>query len=101
MAVSDLVVLPTYYWDGLPRVLVEVAAMNDPLVATYAPGFREVVQPGVNGFLMPPRDPVALAEAIERLLADPALRAQFGVAGRRLAEEHFLDQRVVEAILGL
>ncbi len=100
MAVSDMVVLPSYR-EGLPRVLVEAAAMGKPLVATDVPGCREVVQPGENGFLVPPRDPVALADAIVRLLADPALRAQFGLAGRRLAEERFSDQQVVAAILGL
>lgn len=101
MAIADIVVLPTYYREGLPRVLLEAAAMGKPLVATDVPGCREVVQPGENGFLVPPRDPVALAEAIVRLLADPALRAQFGLAGRRLAEERFSDRIVVAQVLNL
>lgn len=100
MAVSDLVVLPTYR-EGLPRVLVEAAAVGKPLIATDVPGCREVVQPEVNGLLVPPKEPAALAGAIERLLADPALRARFSLASHRLAEGRFSDRKVVEAILGL
>ncbi|WP_322798545.1 glycosyltransferase family 4 protein, partial [Thermoflexus sp.] len=101
MAIADILVLPTFYREGLPRVLVEGAAMGRPLVATDVPGCREVVQHGVNGFLVPPKDPGALAEAIETLLRDPERRIQFGVASRQLAEEKFSDQRVVAQIVGL
>jgi glycosyltransferase involved in cell wall biosynthesis len=100
MAVADVVVLPSYR-EGIPRVLIEAAAMGRPLVATDVPGCREVVRNGVNGFLVPARDAVALAEAIESLLKNPKLRAEFGAASRRLAEERFSDQRVVGCILDL
>jgi glycosyltransferase involved in cell wall biosynthesis len=100
MAIADVVVLPTYR-EGLPRVLIEAAAMGRPIVATDIPGCREVVWSGVNGFLVPVRDAVALAEAIEALLKNPKLRAEFGAASRRLAEERFSDQRVVDCILDL
>lgn len=99
MALADLVVLPTYR-EGLPWVLVE-AAMGKPLVATDMPGCRELVQPGVNGLLVPPRDAPALAEAVERLLADPEQRASFGMASRALAEAKFSDRQVVGQILAL
>jgi len=101
MALADLVVLPTYYREGLPRALMEGAAMGKPLVATDVPGCREVVLDGVNGLRVPPKDPVALAAAIETLLENPALRAEFGAASRRLAEERFSDRGVVRAILQL
>ena len=101
MAVADVVVLPTYYREGLPRVLIEAAAMGRPLVATDIPGCREVVQDGVNGFLVPPRDGLALARAIETLLKSPDLQAEFGAASRRLAEERFSDREVVNRILDL
>jgi glycosyltransferase involved in cell wall biosynthesis len=101
MAVADVVVLPSYYREGIPRVLIEAAAMGRPLVATDVPGCREVVRNGVNGFLVPARDAVALAQAIESLLKNPKLRAEFGAASRRLAEERFSDQRVVDCILDL
>jgi glycosyltransferase involved in cell wall biosynthesis len=100
MAIADVVVLPTYR-EGLPRVLIEAAAMGRPIVATDIPGCREVVRNGVNGFLVPARDAVALAEAIESLLKNPKLRAEFGAASRQLAEERFSDQRVVGCILDL
>lgn len=100
LAIADVVVLPSYR-EGLPRVLVEGAAMARPLVATDVPGCREVVKNGVNGFLVPPRDPVALAEVIVRLLKDSDLRGRFGAASRHLAEEQFSDQRVVTEILRL
>jgi glycosyltransferase involved in cell wall biosynthesis len=100
MAVADVVVLPSYR-EGIPRVLIEAAAMGRPLVATDVPGCREVVRNGVNGFLVPARDAVALAEAIEFILKNPKLRAEFGAASRQLAEERFSDQRVVGCILDL
>jgi glycosyltransferase involved in cell wall biosynthesis len=100
MAVADVVVLPSYR-EGIPRVLIEAAAMGRPLVATDVPGCREVVRNGVNGLLVPARDAVALAEAIESLLKNPKLRAEFGAASRQLAEERFSDQRVVGSILDL
>lgn len=101
MALADLVVLPTYYREGLPRVLVEAAAMGKALVATDVPGCREVVQPGVNGLRVPPRDVPALAEAIERLLADPERRAGFGKMSRAMAEAKFSDRQVVGQTLAL
>ncbi len=72
-----------------------------PLVATDVPGCREVVVDGVNGLLVPPKNPGALAAAIETLLKSPELRAEFGAASRRLAEERFSDQQVVSRILDL
>ncbi|MEM4202780.1 MAG: glycosyltransferase family 4 protein [Candidatus Methanomethylicaceae archaeon] len=101
MAIADVIVLPTYYREGLPRVLVEGAAMAKPLVATDVPGCREVVQDRVNGFLVPPRDSVALASAIQTLLKDSEMRARFGTASRRLAEEKLADWQVVAQILRL
>jgi len=100
MALADLVVLPSYR-EGMPRVLIEAAAMGRPLVATDVPGCREVVRGGINGFLVPPKDPAALAAAIEALLEDPGLRAEFGAASRRLAEERFSDRQMVGRILDL
>lgn len=90
-----VVCLPSYYGEGVPKVLIEAAAAARPIVATDTPGCREIVRDGVNGILVPPRDAVALAGAVRRLIADPALRASFGVAGRRLAESQFSLHQVV------
>ena len=94
LAISDIVVLPTYYPEGIPRVLIEAAAMSRPIVATTIPGVVEVVDDGVNGLLVTPRDPGALAEAIKRLLDDPALRSRYGTAGREKAEAQYDDNVV-------
>lgn len=88
-------VLPSYH-EGVPRFLLEAAASGLPLVASDIPGCRMVVEPGVNGLLVPPRDPAALAAALERLLRDPALRAAMGRASRAIAVERF-DQRTILA----
>lgn len=101
MAIADIVVLPTYYREGLPRVLIEAAAMGRPLVATDAPGCRDVVKHGVNGFLVPPRDSGALAESIEKLLENPEQRARFGAASRSLAVRNLSDQKVTRLLVDL
>ena len=94
LAISDIVVLPTYYPEGIPRVLIEAAAMSRPIVATTIPGVVEVVDDGVNGLLVPPRDPGALAEAIGSLLDDPAIRSRYGTEGRQKAEAQYDDNVV-------
>lgn len=96
LATSDIVVLPTYYPEGIPRVLIEAAAMSRPIVSTTIPGVAEIVEDGVNGTLVPPRDAVALAKAIEVLLDNPSLRAEYGAAGRKKAEREFDDREVAQ-----
>jgi glycosyltransferase involved in cell wall biosynthesis len=89
LAASDLFVLPSYLREGIPRVLLEAAAMGLPIVTTDVPGCKEVVEEGVNGFLVPGRDAAALAQAILRLAGDPELRRRFGEQSRRRAVTHF------------
>lgn len=96
---SDVVVLPTYYPEGTPRILLEAAATGLPLVATEIPGCLGVVRDGVNGFLVPVRDATALAEALERLIGDSALRKRMGRAGRRLVRERFDEEIVLRETL--
>src|SRR5205807_9344572 len=98
LAAATVVVLPSY-GEGLPKVLVEAAATGRPLVATDVRGCREIVRPGVNGLLVPPRDSAALAHAIERLLLSPSLRARLGQGGRHLAQTEFAEPVVVEQTL--
>ena len=91
---ATAVVLPSYR-EGLPRALVEAAAMARPLIATDVPGCREVVRDGVTGFLCLPRDPLSLAVAMERLAGmTHAGRAAMGAEARRMTEREF-DQRIV------
>jgi glycosyltransferase involved in cell wall biosynthesis len=89
LAISDIFVLPTYYREGVPRVLLEAASMGLPIVATLVSGCNEVVVHDVNGFLIPVRDAEALEQAIEKLLMDPLLRARFGEASRQRAVNSF------------
>lgn len=89
LAAADLMAFPSGYGEGIPRVLLEAASMALPIVTTDSPGCREVVVPGVNGFLVPIGDAAALAGALERLADDPALRERFGENGRARAVERF------------
>jgi len=87
-AASHIAILPSYR-EGLPRSLIEAAACGRAVVTTDVPGCRDAIEPGETGLLVPPRDAAALAGAIARLAADPALRQRMGVAGRALAEREF------------
>lgn len=96
----DCVALPSYR-EGLPKGLIEAAACALPLVTTDVPGCREVVTDGVDGLLVPVKNGKALAEAIARLQADPALRQRLGEAARRKAMTEFEERSVVERTLGV
>jgi glycosyltransferase involved in cell wall biosynthesis len=89
----DVAVLPSYR-EGTPRGLLEAAACGLPIVATDVPGCREVVDPGGNGMLVPPRDGLALADAIQFLAEHGAERVRMGQAGREKAVRHF-DEKIV------
>jgi len=90
-----LVVLPSKYREGVPRILVEAAAMGRPLIATDVPGCREVCVDGVCGTLIKPGDAGGLAAAMAALLADPSRAERMGRNGRQLAETAFDLRRVV------
>ncbi|WP_041065651.1 glycosyltransferase family 4 protein [Thiolapillus brandeum] len=94
----DLMVLPSHR-EGVPRGLIEAAAMGLPIVTTDAPGCREVVDDGVNGLLVPVGDGDALAHAIEYLLNNPDKCREFGAAGRKKVLREF-DQKIVFALTG-
>jgi glycosyltransferase involved in cell wall biosynthesis len=94
-----IVTLPTVYGEGVPTALLEAAACAKPLVATDAPGCREVVHHEVNGLLVPPNDPPALAAALRRLAGDADLRGRMGIASRQLVLEKFTTGQVNAATL--
>jgi len=91
-------VLPSYR-EGLPRGLIEAAAVGRAIVTTDAPGCREVVRHEENGLLVPVGDSEAVAAAIGRLLDDPALRHRLAARGRDLAVSEFSVEHFVEASL--
>jgi glycosyltransferase involved in cell wall biosynthesis len=97
LANAQVVVLPSYYGEGLPKVLVEAAACGRVVVTTDHPGCRDAIDPDITGILVPVRDVVALADALEVLINDPLKCQEMGIAGRALAEKAFDVQMVVAA----
>ena len=101
IAASTAVVLPSYR-EGLPRSLLEAAAMARPLIASDVPGCRDVVQDGVNGYLCAVRDAASLADAMRRLAQLPrAQQLVMGEAGRRRVQERFSEALVIGAYLDM
>jgi glycosyltransferase involved in cell wall biosynthesis len=99
IAAATAVVLPSYR-EGLPRSLLEAAAMARPLIAADVPGCRDVVEDGVNGYLCAVRDPNSVAAAMRRLLQLPrAQQLAMGEAGRSRVQERFSEGLVVRAYL--
>ncbi len=93
LATADIVCLPSYR-EGVPRSLLEAAAMGIAIVATDVPGCRSVVRHGYNGLLVPPRDEAALAAAIEQIGGDVKRRDRMGRAGREKIVAEF-DEEIV------
>ncbi|WP_201747902.1 glycosyltransferase family 4 protein [Chitinophaga vietnamensis] len=94
----DLVVLPSYR-EGLPKSLIEAAAVGRPIVTTDVPGCRECVVPEYNGLLVPARDEQALADAMYRLISNEGMRVAMGANSRKLAEREFgVDQVIAKTL---
>ena len=100
LAQAHVVCLPSYR-EGLPKVLLEAAAVGRALVATDVPGCREIVRNGDNGLLVPVRDAKALAWAFRELISKPKQRRRMGVRSREIACAEFSIQRVVAATLAV
>ena len=100
VAKSHIAVLPSYR-EGLPKSLIEAAAVGRPIVTTNVPGCREVVKEGENGFLVPARDAKKLAAAIKKLTNNPKLLITMGKKSRLMAEQEFSIQKVISKTLAL
>jgi glycosyltransferase involved in cell wall biosynthesis len=102
LADASVFVLPSYYPEGLPRTIMEAMATGRPIITTDAPGCRETVIPGRNGYLAPVRDVPALADAMLRFIEQPELIAPMGRESRRIAQAkydvHRLNQRILEKL---
>jgi glycosyltransferase involved in cell wall biosynthesis len=97
----DLFVLPTLPGEGVPRVLLEAMAAGLPIVASDVAGVPSLIADGVNGLLVPPGDPAAIADALDRLLRDGALRRQVVENGFTLARAHTTEAHANKIVLGL
>jgi glycosyltransferase involved in cell wall biosynthesis len=102
-----IVALPSL-GEGLPTILIEAASTGRPIVATDVPGCRDVVINGINGFTVPPREPLALAAALEKLILDPEARRSMGYAGREIVIRKFSNLivndstiRVYQCLMGI
>jgi glycosyltransferase involved in cell wall biosynthesis/ribosomal protein S18 acetylase RimI-like enzyme len=98
LAMFDVFVLPSWR-EGVPRSAIEAAAMGKPLVLTDIRGCREVARDGVEGILVPPRQPVPLARAIVSLLRNEELRVRLGAAARARALARFDEARVADTVV--
>lgn len=96
---ASVVTLPSYYREGVPKTLIEAASCGRAIVTTDAPGCREIVQHGVNGLLVRPKDPDDLASALSTLLDQPDLLAEMGKEGRKRVLSAFSNEIIVNQLL--
>lgn len=101
LAQARIVAYPSYYREGIPKVLLEAAAMGKAIITTDHPGCREAVDAGENGLLVPVKDAQSLALAIKTLLDDPQLCAAMGEKSRQKALEEFDVRLIVEQTVKL
>ncbi|PQV65378.1 Glycosyltransferase involved in cell wall bisynthesis [Abditibacterium utsteinense] len=97
ISAMDVFTLPSEK-EGLSIAVMEAMAIGRPVVATLIPGMNEVVKDGENGFLVPPCDALALADALETLLRDPDLRAQLGANGKTFVKNHFDQEQCITQV---
>lgn len=97
LASSTIFVLPSYYAEGIPKVLLEAAACGVPIITTNHPGCRDAILDNKTGLLVDAKNPEALAKAIIKLLDNKILLSEMGNNGRALAESTFTDLAVVNS----
>jgi glycosyltransferase involved in cell wall biosynthesis len=96
---ASVMVLPSYYREGIPRSLLEAMSTGRPVLTCDSPGCRETVDDGVNGWLIPPGDAAALAERMQAFVSDPGLIGRMGRAGRAMVLERFTTDFVNRQML--
>jgi glycosyltransferase involved in cell wall biosynthesis len=95
---ADIFCLPSYR-EGLPKVMLEAMASGIACISTDVAGCRDVVRPEKTGILVPARDALALARAIERLALDSTQREAMAKEGRKVAVEEFRDKKIILATM--
>jgi glycosyltransferase involved in cell wall biosynthesis len=96
----DLLVLPSYR-EGFGRTLIEAMAAGIPVIGTDVGGIPEIIDNGKNGFIVPPKDPQAIADAIQILLNDEDLQLKMGENGLNKVREKFTAEKIMQAIIDL
>lgn len=96
---ANIVCLPSYYGEGLPKVLIEAAACGRAVITTDMPGCRDAIEANISGLLIPARNVDALVDAMDCLVNDDEMRQKMGIAGRALAERKFDIDKVINAHL--
>jgi len=92
---AKFVIVPSEWYDNSPLVIYEAFSMGKPVIASSLGGMPELVEDGVEGLLVPPGDPSAMADAITRLLADPGLASRLGVAARERARTRYSREAMI------
>jgi glycosyltransferase involved in cell wall biosynthesis len=99
---AHIIVYPSYYREGIPKSLIESAAMSRPIITTNNVGCREVVKQGLNGFLIPIKDTNALIEACERFIQmSDEEKNKLGKASRQIAIEKFDEKKIIPVYIKL
>jgi N,N'-diacetylbacillosaminyl-diphospho-undecaprenol alpha-1,3-N-acetylgalactosaminyltransferase len=99
MALADIIVLVSYYREGVPTVLIEGLSMSKPIIASNSVGCKETVEDGKNGYLVPIKNATQLADKLRILMNDKTQRSVFGEYSREIAKKYFDENIVVSRIL--
>ena len=97
LASAEIFVLPSYYPEGIPKVLIEASSCSTPIITTNHPGCRDIVVNRETGLLVPIKDSKELARSILILLNNKKTQADYGLKGRKLVKDNFEETRVVNA----
>jgi glycosyltransferase involved in cell wall biosynthesis len=98
---SHIMAFPSWYREGLPKSVIEAEAIGRPIVTTDSVGCRDTVIDGVNGFLIPPKNANALADALKKLIDNPSLRKDMGKKAREFAVKKFDIKDVIKVHLDI
>ncbi len=99
IAASDIVVLPSFYPEGVPRCLLEAMALGKPIITTDNVGCKEVIEHEKNGYMIPVKNSQALADAVEKLLSNPSIMQEYGRYSRVKIEREFSEGLVIAETL--
>jgi len=98
MASLDLLVHPSYANEGVPQSVLQALAMKKAVVASDTGAIKEVIVDGETGFLIRPKDPIMLSDRVIQLYKNPELRKRLGNEGRKLVEEEYSEEAMLDRI---